>query len=196
MGYDCVTRSGTSGTAAFTNGLITRVDSDYRVSATQFTSFAGFDVATLGVKQTLVFQLRFAEFSRLAWRIRGRVTWEVTGVGAAAARVRANIDARRNGVAIQGLTAFNGTIRSVDALATFTDNNMILDLPRTSFRPGDTLDIRVELETTTLSIGGNPAIRLHHPDRFTDVTDTRSLSFDVDSPRPESTTVEAIARTD
>lgn len=166
IGFLAATRSGATGLAAFTNGLLIHPFSVAPASETLTTTIAAVPVATTGIKFTLVFQLRFARRETWRYPLRCRVRWEVTAISGAGGTGRVNVDLQRNGVALTGLVKASGPTRSLEAIATFTEANLVLslaglDAPPT-FEVNDTLDLRVEFEVMGTSIGASPTIRVHH----------------------------------
>ena len=178
MHYLLLTRNNTANNAVFTNGLVTRADATFRNSYTPSTTLAALDVATTGIKATFVFQLRFNEELVTYWRLRFRIKWEIALISAGAAQMRVNLDLQKNATAIPGFTKVNGPARLTNALSTYDEINMIADMTSLGFVRGDTLDVRIELETTTIAAGGNPNIRVYHDNAGT----ANEMGMEVDAP--------------
>lgn len=171
-----VTRPNTSGTAAVTDGVLVRDDTLQKTSTTTGTTISSVDTGTTGVKFTHVFKLRFPFTVTTAARTRTRIKWEVTNAGPATTTGRVNVDLQKNGGAIGGVTKANGTTQAVSAPGTFTDANLTVDIPSTTFSAGDTLDVRVEFEVMVASAGTTLAVKLHHDP----ATSGNELIYEVD----------------
>lgn len=114
---------------------------------------------TTGIKVTRIYKLPIPANMIIAgrvWLFGRSVAYNQTANTGDKARV--NLNLKKNGSAITGVTKATGTERVPNSTDEITYPEILaIDLPATEFSAGDTLDIIVELEITAVD-GGNPGI--------------------------------------
>jgi len=114
---------------------------------------------TTGIKVTRTYKIPIPANMVLAgrvWLFGRSVAYNQTANTGDKARV--NLDLKKNGNAIDGVTKATGAERIPNSTAEATHPEiLVVDLPATEFNAGDTLDIVVELEITAVD-ATNPGI--------------------------------------
>jgi len=109
------------------------------------------------------FTYKFPYEITAALRIRARVKWEVllATAGPAGSQVRVNLTANKSGAAISGVVAGNGPNRPVDAAYTYAEDNLVCEIPSTTYKAGETLDAIIEFENRAVVVGTSLTLYLY-----------------------------------
>lgn len=132
------------------------------------TTIPTIDTTAPGVKFAFQYSLRCAYSVSFAGQIRAKVKWQQVAVAPAGAAGRVNMDIRRKDTAgnvssITGLTKGVGLPRPLDVVggATYTENNITVNVPNQSFVPGESIVVVIEFEVTTAAAGNSLSFRLN-----------------------------------
>ena len=129
-------------------------------------NFGSYAATSTGIKQTLIFRFAMPD-AVLAFDVYAHLPWEIVTPAAGGALGRLNLDVQKEGVAVRSLIKANAGGRDLTAPATtrYTER-LHARLPKSIFRLGERLDIRVEFEVTTAGTGTTEVLLL---------TDTSSI---------------------
>ena len=158
------------------------------VSHTISTTVSAVPVTATGEVLLMELYLYVPIAIHLFGRFRVRVPWEITVAGnvGAVGRITADVRRRRDSTisVIPGVAVYNGQLRALDAVTRYTENSMVVQVPRATgrFTEGDDLVLRLALNVTTAMAGGSmvTAIIHHDPSVAAD-----RLTLETDWPLPE-----------
>jgi hypothetical protein len=138
-----------------------------KVPALTATTITAVDTTANGVKFAFTYSLRCAYNVSFAGQIRARCRWQQVAAAPAGAAGRFNMDVRRkdtsgNVSSITGLVKGQGRPRALDVGggATYTENNITVNVPNQTFVPGESIVIVFEFEVTTPAAGNSLSVLL------------------------------------
>jgi len=123
--------------------------------------------AATGVIVSRTFSYKMPVALDIAADVLAALRWKITVAGGVGSTGRMNLDIKKNGAAIAGVTKANGATRALQpadgGVATAPSKEEILHvaIPPTPFAQGDTLDFVVELEVVA-SAAGTATWRVFH----------------------------------
>lgn len=152
----------------YTDGVLIPGSTLNKVPTLTTTTIASIDTTAVGVKFGFQYSLRCAYNVSFAGQIRTKVKWQQVAAAPAGAAGRVNVDVKRkdtsgNVSSISGLTKGFGLPRPLDVVAgaTYTENNITVNVPNQTFVPGESIVIVIEFEVTTPAAGNSLSFRLN-----------------------------------
>lgn len=141
-----VQRSNVAQTDSLSEGLLVAIDTPVKDSCFpyQYKAAVSTNVAVGVVLFTHTFKVRVPVSWVCNGNIRCKVKWRVNAAAAAGALARVQMDIKKSGAAITGLTAYNGSDRALDVIADFTECWMVCAIPTgISFKAGDSIEVEL-----------------------------------------------------
>lgn len=151
----------------YTDGVLVPGATLNKVPSLTTTTITAVDTTAPGVKFAFQYSLRCAYNVSFAGQIRLKVKWQQVAAAPAGAAGRFNMDVKRkdtsgNVSSITGLTKGFGKPRPLDVGggATYTENNIVVNVPNQTFVPGESIVIVLEFEVTTAAAGNSLSVLL------------------------------------
>lgn len=170
-GWYAAPSSTASGTVAYTDGVLIPSKTLNKSVSQATTTISAIDTNASGTKFSLEYALRCAYNVSFAGQLRARVKWATTAGAGGAATGRIFVDVKRkdtagNVSAIPNLAKGYGVTRSVaTAPLQYTENQIVVNVPPSTFVPGESLVAVIGLEivgtaaaaTLAVVVSTNPA---------------------------------------
>ena len=151
----------------YTDGVLVPGTALNKGTSLASTTITAVDTTAPGVKFAFQYSLRAAYNVSFAGQIRGRVKWQQVAAAPAGAAGRFNMDVKRkdtsgNVSSITGLTKGFGPPPALDVGggATYTENNIVVNVPNQTFVPGESIVVVFEFEVTTAAAGNTLSVLL------------------------------------
>jgi hypothetical protein len=152
---------------AYTDGVLIPGATLNKVPTLTSTTITAVDTTANGIKFSYLYSLRCAYNVSFAGQIRARCRWQQVAAAPAGAAGRFNMDVRRkdtsgNVSSIAGVVKGQGRPRPLDVGggATYTENNITVNVPNQTFVPGESIVIVFEFEVTTPAAGNSLSVLL------------------------------------
>lgn len=169
-GWFAAPSSTASGTVAYTDGVLIPSQTINKGVSQPTTTISAIDTNASGTKFSLEYALRCAYNVTFAGQVRARCKWATTTGAGGAATGRIFLDVKRKDTAgnvssIPNLAKGFGNTRAISGVAQYTENQIVVNVPSSTFVPGESIVVVVGLEviatnpTTTLVVvvSTNPA---------------------------------------
>ena len=169
-GWYAAPSSTASGTVAYTDGVLIPSKTINKSVSQATTTISAIDTNASGTKFSLEYALRCAYNVSFAGQVRARIKWATTAGAGGAATGRIFVDVKRkdtsgNVSAIPNLSKGYGNTRSISGISNYTENQIVVAVPASTFVPGESLVVVIGLEivgtaaaaTLAVVVSTNPA---------------------------------------
>jgi hypothetical protein len=167
FGWYAVANSTATATTTYTDGVLIPGTALNKAATIASTTVSSIDTTAAGVKFSNSYALRSAYGVSFAGQIRARVKWTESAAAPAGATGRINVDLKRrdtsgNISAITGVTKGSGKPRALDVAqaTTYTENQIVVNVPNQTLAPGESFVIVVEFEVLATSAGNSLTVAL------------------------------------
>jgi hypothetical protein len=169
-GWYAAPSSTASGTVAYTDGVLIPSKTINKSVSQATTTISSIDTNASGTKFSLEYALRCAYNVTFAGQVRARVKWATTTGAGGAATGRIFVDVKRKDTAgnvssIPNLAKGYGSTRAISGVTNYTENQIVVNVPSSTFVPGESIVVVVGLEviatnaaaTLVVAVSTNPA---------------------------------------
>lgn len=164
-GWYAAPSSTASGTVAYTDGVLIPSKTINKSVSQATTTISSIDTNASGTKFSLEYALRCAYNVTFAGQVRARVKWATTAGAGGAATGRIFVDVKRkdtagNVSAIPNLAKGYGNTRAISGITNYTENQIVVSVPSSTFVPGESIVVVVGLEVIATNAAATLAVQI------------------------------------
>lgn len=164
-GWYAAPSSTASGTVAYTDGVLIPSKTINKSVSQATTTISSIDTNASGTKFSLEYALRCAYNVSFAGQVRARIKWATTAGAGGAATGRIFVDVKRkdtagNVSAIPNLVKGYGGTRSISGISNYTENQIVVNVPPSTFVPGESIVVVVGLEVIATNAAATLAVQI------------------------------------